>query len=196
MCRKNGGFTGFPTVKKSLFKKKRERQSLDERRLKTQKKQKIKRNILVHPSICFLVAHVDELTCRSRPCHPRNHGNRFNGSAEMAILVGGFLTTLHSWRDGDVLVAQFPKSASPSSHLLQFANWKPVRKPWPSSFDDLPFTYFVRCWVSFVRRLLASQLPSFPNGDFPRLGPDRDSSDRVDRLKHTPVQTLPVALWR
>ena len=37
MCRKNGGFTGFPTVKKSedLFFKKREKGKEDERRLKT-----------------------------------------------------------------------------------------------------------------------------------------------------------------
>lgn len=116
-----------PSRKVRFFvQKKRERKAKKMKEDSRPKKiQKIKRNILVHPSICFLVAHIDELTCRSRPCHPRNHGNRFNGSAEMAILVGGFLTTLHSWRDGDVLVAQLPKSASPSGHLLQFANWKP-----------------------------------------------------------------------
>ena len=110
-----------PSRKVRIVFKKREKGKEDERRLKTQKRQKIERNILVHPSICFLVAHIDELTCRSRP------------SQKSWEQIQWVCRNGHSWRDGHVL--------HPSGHLFAVCELEAMAshgKPWPSSFDGLP----------------------------------------------------------
>jgi len=145
MCRKNGGFTGFPTVKKSedLFFKKREKGKEDERRLKTPPKKKKHLGPSKHLFSCcpYWWTYLSQPALSSQKSWEQIQWVCRNG---------------HSWRDGDFCVAQLPKSASPSGHLLQFANWKPVRKPWPSSFDGLPNLFQDVEFRSFANSWLAS----------------------------------------